>query len=72
MTVAAQGPVQPGWEEVADAFAANFAAAGEISANVAVYHHGRAVEEIWGGICDVQAAPWLATTLAAYLIERRA
>jgi CubicO group peptidase (beta-lactamase class C family) len=67
MTVTVRALVEPGWGAVADAFAANFAAAGEIGANVAVYHRGRLVAELWGGICDVQTgAAWQATTLATY------
>jgi CubicO group peptidase (beta-lactamase class C family) len=67
MTAAAQGWAEPGWGAVADAFAANFATAGEIGASVAVYHRGRPVAELWGGVCDVQTgAAWQATTLATY------
>jgi len=67
MATTARGWVEPGWGAVADAFAANFASAGETGGNVAVYHRGRPVAELWGGICDMQTgAAWQATTLATY------
>ena len=67
MAVTISGLVEPGWGAVADAFAANFATAGEIGANVAVYHRSRLVAELWGGVCDVQTGTaWQATTLMTY------
>lgn len=62
-----QGRVEPGWGAVADTFSVNFATAGEIGANVAVYHRGRPVVDVWGGVCDVQTgATWRSSTLANY------
>jgi CubicO group peptidase (beta-lactamase class C family) len=46
------GRVDAGWEAVADAFAANFAAGDEVGASVAVYHRGRPVVDLWGGHFD--------------------
>jgi CubicO group peptidase (beta-lactamase class C family) len=67
MATTAQGWVEPGWGAVADAFAANFANANETGGNVAVYHRGRPVAELWGGICDLQTgAAWQVTTLSTY------
>ena len=63
----ARGRVEAGWGEVADAFTANFATAGEVGANVAVYYRGAPVAELWGGVCDLETgAAWEATTLASY------
>jgi CubicO group peptidase (beta-lactamase class C family) len=62
-----QGWTEPGWGGLADAFAANFACAGEVGASVAVYHRGRPVAELYGGVADEQAgAPWRAGTLMTY------
>jgi CubicO group peptidase (beta-lactamase class C family) len=46
------GDVAPGFEPVRDAFAANFAERGEVGAAVAVYHRGRPVVDLWGGVAD--------------------
>jgi CubicO group peptidase (beta-lactamase class C family) len=46
------GTVERGIEPVADAFAANFGANGDIGAAVCVYRHGRAVVDLWGGLAD--------------------
>jgi CubicO group peptidase (beta-lactamase class C family) len=43
------GEVAPGWEGVAEAFRANFAAGEETGASVAVYHRGTKVVDLWGG-----------------------
>jgi CubicO group peptidase (beta-lactamase class C family) len=51
--------VEPGWEQVADAFRANFHAGKEHGAAVAVYQHGRPVVDLWGGVADAEAGrPW--------------
>lgn len=44
-----QGAVAEGFEPVADAFAANFADAGEDAAAVALYLEGAKVVDLWGG-----------------------
>lgn len=46
------GTVVPGFEPVADAFAANFAEHGEVGAAVCVFHRGRSVVDLWGGFAD--------------------
>jgi CubicO group peptidase (beta-lactamase class C family) len=59
MNVEIHGVAEPGWGAVADVFAANFARAGDVGANVAVYLDGRPVVDLWGGIADpVTATPW--------------
>lgn len=50
MTV--EGFVEPGWEGVREAFAANLAAGEDVGASVAVYHRGRPVVDLWGGHFD--------------------
>lgn len=52
MTVDVQGAVAPQFVRVRDAFAANFAAHGEVGAACCVYHRGRPVVDIWGGAAD--------------------
>ena len=46
------GAVEPGFEGVAEAFEANFAAHGEVGAATSVYVGGRKVVELWGGVAD--------------------
>lgn len=46
-----EGGVEPGWEPVADAFRANYAAGTEVGAACAVYHRGNKVVDFWGGFC---------------------
>ena len=46
------GFTAPGWEGVADVFAANFARHGEIGAAVCVYQAGRAVVDLAAGVAD--------------------
>jgi CubicO group peptidase (beta-lactamase class C family) len=53
------GVCDPRFRRVQEAFAANFAARGEIGAAVCVYHGGRAVVDLWGGFRDAaRSAPW--------------
>jgi CubicO group peptidase (beta-lactamase class C family) len=62
--VEVKGTVQPGFERVADAFAANFADHGEVGAACAVYSEGEPVVDIWGGMADVaDARPWAEDTI---------
>ncbi|MEY2425472.1 MAG: hypothetical protein QOI61_1044 [Actinomycetota bacterium] len=59
-----EGSVEPGWEKVADAFAANFAAGKEHGAAVAVYADGKPVVDLWGGVADTNTGrPWQADTI---------
>jgi CubicO group peptidase (beta-lactamase class C family) len=58
------GAVEPGFEAVAQAFAANFAEHGEVGAGCAVYVGGRKVVDLWGGIADRDAGtPYTEDTL---------
>lgn len=47
------GNVDPGFEPVRDAFAANFAERDEVGAACSVYVDGRAVVDLWGGVADL-------------------
>jgi CubicO group peptidase (beta-lactamase class C family) len=58
------GTFDPGFESVADAFAANFDEHDEVGAAVCVYHRGRPVLDLWGGLADREAGrPWQRDTL---------
>ena len=59
------GRVEPGFEPLAAAFAANFSQYGEVGAACAVYHRGRPVVDIWGGLADPRVErPWEEDTTA--------
>ena len=59
------GTVEGGFDRVADAFEANFAANGELGAAVVVYEGGRRVVDLWGGTADLRTRrPWLSDTPA--------
>lgn len=49
------GSVEPGFEGVADAFAANFEQHREVGAATSVYVGGRKVVDLWGGTADREA-----------------
>jgi CubicO group peptidase (beta-lactamase class C family) len=58
------GSVEPGFEAVADAFAANFSQHGEVGAATAAYVGGRKVVDLWGGVADRAAGtPYTEDTL---------
>jgi CubicO group peptidase (beta-lactamase class C family) len=58
------GFTRPGFEAVREAFAENFARRGELGGACAVYHHGRKVVDLWGGIRDrTTGEPWLEDTM---------
>ena len=58
------GGVEPGFERVAEAFAANFDHHGDVGAAASVYVGGRKVVDLWGGIADVDTgAPYTEDTL---------
>jgi CubicO group peptidase (beta-lactamase class C family) len=58
------GTVAPGFEAVADAFAANFAEHGDVGAAVCVFHRGEPVVDLWGGYADrEQGREWERDTL---------
>jgi len=65
MTVEVQGECEPRFAAVRDAFAENFARHGDVGAACAVYHRGRLVVDLWGGLADRGATrPWTRDTLA--------
>ena len=58
------GHVEPAFEPVLEAFAENFAQGLEAGASVAVFQHGRAVVDLWGGFADADGQlPWQRDTL---------
>jgi CubicO group peptidase (beta-lactamase class C family) len=53
------GHVEPGFEGVRDAFAANFDRHDEVGAAFSLYVEGRKVVDIWGGVADATTGrPW--------------
>jgi CubicO group peptidase (beta-lactamase class C family) len=53
------GSVVPGFEEVREEFAANFAQRGDVGASCAIYVDGELVVDLWGGIADPGTGrPW--------------
>jgi CubicO group peptidase (beta-lactamase class C family) len=62
--ITVNGEVEPGWGPVADAFAANFEAPGEIGAACTVYRNGAPVVDVWAGIANpANGRPWDHDTL---------
>jgi CubicO group peptidase (beta-lactamase class C family) len=57
------GTVDPAFEAVAETAEAQLSARGGGGA-VCVYHHGRPVVDIWGGVRDRDGSPWRADDLA--------
>jgi CubicO group peptidase (beta-lactamase class C family) len=58
------GFVEPGFEGVRDAFAANFAEHAEVGAAVCMYLDGRPVVDLWGGVTDRGSErPWAQDTV---------
>ena len=54
-----QGTVAPGFEEVRYEFSRNFASRSELGAACVVYHRGKKVVDLWGGVRDAkQELPW--------------
>lgn len=59
------GRVQPGFETVAEAFSTNFNTHNEVGAACAIYHRGRCVVDLWGGLADpASGRPWEEDTVA--------
>ncbi|MCX5240057.1 beta-lactamase family protein [Streptomyces prunicolor] len=59
-----QGRTAPGFEKVAEVFAANFARYGEVGAAFAAYRDGEPVVDLWAGVTDPGTGrPWQADTL---------
>jgi CubicO group peptidase (beta-lactamase class C family) len=62
---AIQGTVQPKFEPVRALLEAQFANDQHIGAGVCVYHHGRPVADLWGGLANEDTkAPWQRDTMA--------
>ena len=58
------GEVARGFEAVQDAFSANFDRHDEVGAAFSLYHRGRKVVDLWGGIADqTTGRPWAEDTL---------
>lgn len=61
----AHGTYEAGFERVAHAFAAQLRDGREIGAGLTVYHRGRCVVDVWGGLADVgRSKPWQRDTRA--------
>lgn len=59
------GSIEPGFDAIVDAFRNNFSAHGDVGAACAVYHHGRCVVDLWGGLADGDTGrPWERDTIA--------
>lgn len=58
-----RGSVEPGFEEVRDAFEANFSDHGEVGAGFALYVEGRQVVDLTGGVADSSERPYDDRTL---------
>lgn len=67
VTGSTQGWVEPGWEPVADTFVGIGAGLRETGGNLAIYHDGRRVVSLWGGLSDIRTrCRWTDRTLATY------
>ena len=54
-----QGEVAPGFERVKDVFTTNFEQHGDVGAACCVYHRGKNMVNLWGGVGDVETGqPW--------------
>jgi len=63
-TLDIKGDVAPGFEGVRDAFANNFASAGDVGASFAVWKDGEYLVDIWGGHADAaKTKDWQRDTL---------
>jgi CubicO group peptidase (beta-lactamase class C family) len=61
---AIEGMCAPGFERVAEAFRANFAARQEVGASVCVTHRGAPVVDMWGGLANAKTgAAWRRDTV---------
>lgn len=64
-TLRIDGEVAPGYDEVRDAFMANFERFGEVGASCAVYRDGALVVDLRGGLADPRSGrPWTDRTVA--------
>lgn len=59
------GSTAPGFEAVRESFERNFVDREEVGASVAVWHRGRPVVDLWGGVADPESGqPWRQDTVA--------
>jgi len=59
-----EGHVSPGFEPVRDAFAENFARRRELGGACCVYHRGKKVVDLWGGVRHkATGEPWEKDTM---------
>src|SRR6185503_1757788 len=59
-----EGDVSPGFEAVREAFAENFSRRHELGGACCVYHRGRKVVDLWGGVRNKSTAePWQKDTM---------
>jgi len=59
------GSAAPGFEKVQQTFVENFEQRGELGAACAVYHRGKKVVDLWGGVRDAATGePWQEDTMA--------
>ena len=59
------GYVAPGFERVRAAFTANFEKHGELGAAFSLYHKGKKVVDLWGGIGNKETGePWVEDSIA--------
>ena len=59
-----EGQVSPGFEAVRDAFAENFARRHELGGACCVYHRGKKVVDLWGGVRNkATGEPWQEDTM---------
>lgn len=67
MDVPISGHCEAGFEQVRDAFAANFAERGEVGAAVCIQLHGTTVVDLVGGWADeARARPWVHDTIVDF------
>lgn len=63
MTITVSGTVAPGFESVADAFAAGFAGKPEMGAALTIQRDGKTLVDLWAGTADARTGrPWQADT----------
>jgi CubicO group peptidase (beta-lactamase class C family) len=63
-TLDIKGDIAPGFEGVRDAFANNFASAGDVGASFAIWKDGKYLVDIWGGHADAaKTKEWQRDTL---------
>lgn len=68
MSAVVKGECAPEFIAVRRAFARNFAEHGELGAALAVYHNGRLVVDLWGGLRDRERGlPWQEDTICTMM-----